>query len=121
LSERIRSIRKLPAENKDTVSKPGENMSERWMDVPQDVAADPNAEDILRVWGTRDGQVFSVRLEHWDDPAAWGMLLADLARHIARSYFEAGLRNQDATLGRIIAGFRAEIPTDNETADDTQQ
>jgi len=76
------------------------------MDVPEHVTADPEASEVLRVW-TIEGQVFSVRVERWNDPAAWGMLLADLARHIARSYAESDARTEPSALQRVIAGFRA--------------
>ena len=86
-------------------------MSDRWIDIPDQVRRDPTAEEILRVWRASDRQVFSARVEHWDDPAAWGLLLADLTRHIARSYAEAGRYEEGAAFERILAGFRAEIPT----------
>ena len=31
---------------------------------------EPQAKEIVRVWATNAGQVFSVRLERWDDPTA---------------------------------------------------
>ena len=80
------------------------------MEVPKQVKVDPRAEDLLRVWRTSAGQVSRVRLEHWSDPAAWGILLADLARHVARSYAEAGLREENAALQRVVSAFRAQIP-----------
>jgi len=80
------------------------------MQVPEQVRSEPTAKEILRVWSVTNGQVFSVRVEHWDDPAAWGILLADLARHIARSYAEAGLRDEEAAFRRLVSGFRAEVP-----------
>ncbi len=52
-------------------------MSQRWMDVPEHVTADPEASEVLRVWTVTEGQVFSVQVERWNDPAAWGMLLAE--------------------------------------------
>jgi hypothetical protein len=83
------------------------------IDVPPQVRTDPDSEDIVRVWGMSDrSQIFSVRVSRWDDPAAWGLLLADLARHIAKSYAAEGSRTEDAALGRIIAGLRAELPMD---------
>jgi hypothetical protein len=85
-------------------------MKQRWMDVPDQVRADPTAQDLLRVWGLGESQVFSVRVERWDDPAAWGILLADLARHIARSYSEAQSQAEEDALERVIAGFHAELP-----------
>jgi hypothetical protein len=86
-------------------------MDKASMSVPEVVQADPSAEAILSVWSVRDGQVFSVRVQHWDDPAAWGILLADLARHIARGYAEEGSRTEEVSLQRLMAGLRAESQT----------
>ena len=87
-------------------------MEDRRMDIPEQVRADPKAEDLLRVWSLANGQFFSVRIERWADPAAWGILLADLARHIARSYAEEGSRSEGAALCRVLSGFHAELPTE---------
>jgi len=53
----------------------------------QDAAkADPQARKILRIWLGGGGQHMSFKIGVWDDPAAWGVMLADLARHVANSY-----------------------------------
>ncbi len=36
--------------------------------------------------------------------------MLNLARHIARSYAESGVRTEPAALQRVIAGFREELP-----------
>ena len=44
----------------------------------------------------------------WSDPAAWGIMLVDLARHVALAYQQTqGLQSEDV-LDRIKAGFDAE-------------
>src|SRR5262252_8329900 len=50
----------------------------------------------------------------FDDPQAWGMLLADLARHVARIYQNEGKAPEAQTLERIRMMFDAELdsPTD---------
>ena len=77
--------------------------------VPEAVKRAQHASELLRAWATSEGQVFSVRVEHWEDPAAWGLLLADLARHIAESYGAAGLRPKEYALERLLAGLRVEL------------
>jgi hypothetical protein len=84
----------------------GEN---RWIDVPGEVRADPRTEEVLRVWVGGAGQTFSARVEQWDDPAAWGLLLADLARHVARSYADNGTWTEEEAFGRVLAGLEAEL------------
>lgn len=50
----------------------------------------------------------------WKNPAAWGLLLADVARHAAQAYGAEGVDPEDA-LRRIRAAYEAEMshPTDN--------
>jgi hypothetical protein len=50
----------------------------------------------------------------WQDPAAWGLVLVDLARHSAQAYEHDG-QKRDEVLARIRAGFDAEwsAPTDS--------
>jgi Domain of unknown function (DUF5076) len=48
------------------------------------------------------------------DPAAWGILLADIARHAAKAYALNGVYAEDEALHRIRQVFYAEwsAPTD---------
>src|SRR5438876_21774 len=50
----------------------------------------------------------------FDDPQAWGMLIADVARHAARIFAKETKLSEDAALERIRAMFDAEMdaPTD---------
>lgn len=83
------------------------------LDIPQTLAADARATEILRVWLTGDTQTFVLRSNVWDDPAVWGILLVDLARHLANAYTARG-GDYQATVSRIREGFDAEWenPTD---------
>jgi hypothetical protein len=82
--------------------------------VPGAAQTDPSSFELLRVWVANKGQHVSLRTDVWKDPAAWGVMLADLARHVANAYArEAGL-DQAKTLQRIKAAIDAELgsPTD---------
>ena len=50
----------------------------------------------------------------FDDPEAWGMLIADVARHVARIYAKESAMSEDDVLERVRAIFEAEMdaPTD---------
>ena len=65
----------------------------------------------------------SLRSGVWEDPFAWGIVLADLARHIvnAESLQRANV-DKDAFLARLLEGFEAEIesPTDEPEGEITQ-
>ncbi|HEY7296635.1 MAG TPA: DUF5076 domain-containing protein [Xanthobacteraceae bacterium] len=45
----------------------------------------------------------------FDDPEAWGMLIADITRHVARIYATEANFPEDETVERIRALFNAEI------------
>ena len=69
--------------------------------------------ELVRVWAG-DGSVHvSLSPDVWDDPGPWGILLADLARHLANAYAARGVA-EEKTLARIKSAFDAEwsTPTD---------
>jgi hypothetical protein len=82
--------------------------------VPDAAKTDPNSFELLRVWVANKGQHVSLRSGVWKDPAAWGIMLADLARHVANSYEQDAGLDQLKALQRIKAGLDAELgsPTD---------
>lgn len=72
--------------------------------------------ELLRVWAG-DGNVHvALAAEVWEDPGAWGILLVDLARHVANAYEQRGY-SSGAALTKIRQGFDAEwgTPTDEPT------
>jgi hypothetical protein len=76
--------------------------------VPSAVGADPEAIELLRVWAAGGKQHVSLATEVWDDPAAWGIMLVDLARHIASAYEQSSSQPYVASLKRIRETFDAE-------------
>jgi hypothetical protein len=82
--------------------------------IPGAAKKDPKSFELLRVWVANHGQHVSLRAGVWDDPAAWGLMLADLARHIANSYQEDEGLDRLQVLHRIKAALNAELasPTD---------
>ena len=82
--------------------------------IPSPAKTDPSSFELLRVWVANKGQHVSIRVGVWKDPAAWGIVLADLARHIANAYeSDAGL-SQAETLSRIKTGFEAELSSETD-------
>ena len=69
--------------------------------------------EVLRAVIVDGGLHVSLR-RAFDDPEAWGMLIADVARHIARIYATEKNMSEDETLARVRAIFEAEMdsPTD---------
>jgi hypothetical protein len=85
--------------------------------IPPAAKADPASSEILRVWLAGGSQHISLKADAWDDPAAWGLLLADLAHHVANAYVAAGQHTQQQAYQRVLAGLSAELqsPTDTPT------
>ena len=58
--------------------------SDRGLPTPSDVATDPKAQEILSLW-IIDGSPFCLIQVAWNNPAAWGLALADVARMIGNA------------------------------------
>lgn len=54
--------------------------------IPAAAMKDPRSMEILRVWIAGGEQHVALAFGMWEEPAAWGVLLADLARHIADAH-----------------------------------
>jgi hypothetical protein len=82
--------------------------------IPAEATRDTQAVEVLRVWLANGQQYVSLRTGVWGDPAAWGIMLADLARHVANSYHQSSGLDTIASLRRIRQGFEVELtsPTD---------
>jgi hypothetical protein len=89
--------------------------SEKILSIPPAAQRDKASFEVLRVWIAEQGQHVSIQSGAWDDPFAWGIVLADLARHIALAHtLQNKGTDEDAFLVRLLEGFQAEIdnPTD---------
>jgi hypothetical protein len=89
--------------------------SEKVLSIPPVAQRDKASFEVLRVWIAEQGQHVSIRSGAWDDPFAWGIVLADLARHIALAHeMQDEKIDKQAFLERLLEGFSAEIdsPTD---------
>jgi hypothetical protein len=80
--------------------------------VPPD-AQQLGGDEILRAFVVDRGLSVSIQ-RAFDDPATWGLLLVDLARHVARIYAAETAMSEDEALRQIHEMFEAEWdkPTD---------
>ncbi len=84
-----------------------------------ELAAPPNAglsEDggeVLRAWIVNGGLEMSLA-PAFPEPDAWGLMLVDVARHVARMYADLGLCAEADAFARIwsVADAERENPTD---------
>jgi hypothetical protein len=78
------------------------------------VASETTAVEIVRIWGGPGLPQQSVLRTTWTDPEAWGLLLADLARHAAKAYDREGVPEQIA-LQKMAQRFALEMTRTIET------
>src|SRR5436190_22972461 len=76
-------------------------------------ALDQGGVEVLRAVIV-DGALHISLRRAFDDPEAWGMVMADIARHVARIYANEDKFSETETLERIRSLFNAEMdsPTD---------
>ncbi len=96
---------------------------DKTLSIPPVAQRDKASFEVMRVWIAEQGQHVSIRSGAWEDPFAWGIVLADLARHIALAHeLQGEAADKDAFLERLLEGFHVEIdnPTDEPEGEVTQ-
>jgi hypothetical protein len=90
---------------------------ENELPIPPLARTADSAVEIARVWVADGDQHVTLATAIWKDPASWGVVLADLARHVARACAETAGLSSDAALNRIQQALIAELdsPTDEPT------
>jgi len=84
------------------------------LEVPPIAKSNSQAVEVLRVWSA-PGQAQEVTLRTtWKDSGAWGLLLADIARHAANAYANEG-QNAVDVLARIRQLMDAEFSEPSDT------
>ncbi len=84
--------------------------------VPPIAESDPNAIEVVRVWVAKGGQHVSINPLVWKDPQAWGIVLADLAGHVANAYEQALGLDRKQTMKKITDLLMAELTNPTDTA-----
>ena len=84
------------------------------LEIPPTVEGDPKAIEIARIWAAHGQQHVHLRSDLWADAGNWGIMLVDLARHVANAYEQDGRGDYFEVLARIREIFEAEwdSPTD---------
>ncbi len=76
--------------------------------IPAAAHEDSRSCELVRVWIANRQQHVVLRIGAWKDPAAWGIMLCDLMKHIANAYHHDDGRDTAAAFNRIKAGLEAE-------------
>ena len=84
--------------------------AEKQLAVPAAAGKDAAAFELLRVWVAQGAQQITLRPGIWQDPSAWGVMLADLARSIVKIHAENDAElDTEAFLAAVLEGFDTEI------------
>ena len=78
------------------------------LDVPGEIADDDNYHEVLRVF-ISDDSVVQLRDVFGSESHHWGMLLADVAIHVARMKLQLDDVAVGATLREIESGYRGRM------------
>jgi hypothetical protein len=82
------------------------------LQVPPNVISDHNARELIRAWAAHGGLVCSLNPTAWPEdqaPIAWGILLSDIARHVADALHQSDGLEKAEVLARIRSVFDAEL------------
>ena len=75
--------------------------------IPEEVEKDKGSCEVVRAWVLANGKLVIVHsVGVWDKNAVWGILLADLARHISAGAVEISGENP---IEEIIEVFNKEV------------
>jgi hypothetical protein len=77
------------------------------LEVPPEIAANPEARELLRVWYA--GEMTCALRTTFKDPAAWGIALVDVIRHVSRAYALDDGSDPAEVQARILQGMAAEL------------
>jgi hypothetical protein len=83
---------------------------EKQLSIPKVAVGDGASFELLRVWVAQQAQQITLRAGVWEDPSAWGVMLADLARSIVKIHAEQDADlDTEAFLAAMLEGFDTEI------------
>jgi hypothetical protein len=82
--------------------------------IPPAAVNDPKAFELVRAWVAQGDLHVSLQMGGWDDPTAWGVVLADLVRHVARFYAEQKQLPPEQTIERVRDAMDGELDGEEE-------
>jgi hypothetical protein len=85
------------------------------LSLPSEIGKATEAAEVLRAWIVDSRLVCVLDPQAFEDPAIWGMLLADVARHVGQAYEQLQGADPEAVSRAIAQSFAAELakPTDD--------
>ena len=88
------------------------------LEIPPGAKTDKQASELIRAWAAHGGLQCSLNVDAWSGDQTtigWGILLSDIARHVANALHESRRLDPDKTLRQIQSVFNSEL--ENPTAE----
>ena len=79
--------------------------------IPANVHSDKGARELIRAWIANNGLVCALSVDNFGDSerTTWGILLTDVARHVADALYQAKGWDKAETMKEIRRVFNAEL------------
>lgn len=79
--------------------------------IPPAARSDKNARELIRAWAANGGLHCSLSVDNWgeEERIAWGILLTDVARHVADALHDQKGWDRNETVAEIRRVFNAEL------------
>ncbi len=81
----------------------------KYLDAPQAVEEMPDADEALRVWIGEGDSVVTMQNLFGDNSGSWGMILADVAIHVAKMRAHEASIPMEETLAMLEDGYRGRM------------
>ena len=86
----------------------------RTLTIPPAAQRDPDAIQMLSAWVAESGLHCTLNFGMWEangrnEPKAWGILLADVVRHIANAHQSEFGRAPEETVATVVASLESEL------------
>ena len=93
-------------------------MDAREIPIPPGALQDPDSRELVRAWVANNSLHCSLNFGNWgeDEAIGWGVLLSDIARHVADALLEERGVDRHETLAKLREVFNDELDEPAEPA-----
>ena len=85
--------------------------------VPPAAKSDEKSFELMRAWIANSDLHVSLQLGGWEEPSPWGVVLADLARHVANFYVDKMGMDREEVLTILREEFVEELGSGRDDAE----
>ncbi len=87
------------------------------LQIPPAAKADAKSFELMRAWIADSDLHVSLQLGGWEEPSPWGVVLADLARHVANFYVDKTGMEREEVLAILREEFLEELDSGKDEAE----